>query len=487
MKKRVLTCLMIIALCVSLLSGGALAETAPDWTGYTAISTPAQLDAIRDNPAGKYYLTQDIVFEQADFEPGGAFYNGGKGWEPIRSFTGVLDGNGHAVVYLYSVRPGEDVGLFWGNGGTIRSLTLFSAYLSGKTVGGIAVSNGGEIHLCSNYFSQLVDVEENGGGIVAANLENGTISYCTTHAFIESENGGTTLGGIAALSSGEVVGCVSQGYALNSRTDDTEAGGIVGAALGGFIGRCMNLAGLAGSGAGGIVSLANNVIVDSCSNAGDVLGVNWSGGIVGAAENTSIEDCFNAGELMEVSDFSCVIGGLVGYAVSDVTIHRCYSVGIVPDNQLTGGLVGMYSADKGMPTLSYCYAQDTAPLCGLGQTLTGTGLGTRTWEQMRQQSAYVGFDFRSVWTMDNTAGYGYPQLRDNYVLGYAGGDVNGDGRTTVSDVRLALRAAVGKVTLAGQQKQQADYNNDDKITVSDVRSILRIAVGKQSARYYWAT
>ena len=137
MKKRVLTCLMIMALCFSLLPGGALAETNPDWTGYTAISTPAQLDAIRDNPGGKYYLTQDIVFEQTDFEPGGAFYNGGKGWEPIRSFTGVLDGNGHAIVALYCVDRIQ-VGFIYINRGKIENIALVGAYLAGDTVAGIA-------------------------------------------------------------------------------------------------------------------------------------------------------------------------------------------------------------------------------------------------------------------------------------------------------------------------------------------------------------
>lgn len=59
------------------------------------------------------------------------------------------------------------------------------------------------------------------------------------------------------------------------------------------------------------------------------------------------------------------------------------------------------------------------------------------------------------------------------------GDINGDGKVTVADVRLALRAAVGKTALNDAQKTAADVNSDGKVTVSDVRKILREAVGKE--------
>ena len=58
------------------------------------------------------------------------------------------------------------------------------------------------------------------------------------------------------------------------------------------------------------------------------------------------------------------------------------------------------------------------------------------------------------------------------------GDVNGDSRITVSDVRLTLRAAVGKLDLLPAEAWAADVNGDGRVTVSDVRQILRAAVGK---------
>ena len=61
------------------------------------------------------------------------------------------------------------------------------------------------------------------------------------------------------------------------------------------------------------------------------------------------------------------------------------------------------------------------------------------------------------------------------------GDITGDERVTVADVRLALRAAVGKTSLTADQWEAADVTGDGQVTVADVRRILRCAVGKVDA------
>ncbi len=60
---------------------------------------------------------------------------------------------------------------------------------------------------------------------------------------------------------------------------------------------------------------------------------------------------------------------------------------------------------------------------------------------------------------------------------YVLGDVNGDGRITSADARLALRAAVSLETLDAVQLLSADANGDGKVTSADARLILRVAVG----------
>lgn len=60
------------------------------------------------------------------------------------------------------------------------------------------------------------------------------------------------------------------------------------------------------------------------------------------------------------------------------------------------------------------------------------------------------------------------------------GDVNGDGKITSTDARLALRAAVGLEDLSEAVRRIADANGDGKLNSSDARLILRVAVGLES-------
>ena len=57
------------------------------------------------------------------------------------------------------------------------------------------------------------------------------------------------------------------------------------------------------------------------------------------------------------------------------------------------------------------------------------------------------------------------------------GDINGDGKISAADARLALRASVGLEKLTDAQFKSADVNNDNKVTASDARTILRVSVG----------
>ena len=59
---------------------------------------------------------------------------------------------------------------------------------------------------------------------------------------------------------------------------------------------------------------------------------------------------------------------------------------------------------------------------------------------------------------------------------YITGDVNGDGKVTSGDARLALRAAVKLDKLNEEQTKAADTDKDGNIRSSDARKILRVAV-----------
>ncbi len=75
-----------------------------DSSAVQYIYTKSDFNNIRYNLSGFYVLMNDIEFTEADFQPGGAFYNSGNGWTPFMKefkggnpFSGVFYGNGHVI------------------------------------------------------------------------------------------------------------------------------------------------------------------------------------------------------------------------------------------------------------------------------------------------------------------------------------------------------------------------------------------------------
>lgn len=58
------------------------------------------------------------------------------------------------------------------------------------------------------------------------------------------------------------------------------------------------------------------------------------------------------------------------------------------------------------------------------------------------------------------------------------GDVNNDGKVTLTDALSVLQAANGKVDLSDSQTKEADVNADGKITYSDALDVLHKSQGK---------
>ena len=57
------------------------------------------------------------------------------------------------------------------------------------------------------------------------------------------------------------------------------------------------------------------------------------------------------------------------------------------------------------------------------------------------------------------------------------GDVNGDGSVDISDALLAMRCAMGIITLTTEQYAEADVNGDGSVDISDALIIMRKAMG----------
>ena len=74
---------------------------------------------------------------------------------------------------------------------------------------------------------------------------------------------------------------------------------------------------------------------------------------------------------------------------------------------------------------------------------------------------------------------GQPGQQPEQQSGSQSGDVDGDGRITAADARLALRASVGLETYAAGSREAlaCDADGDGQITAADARLILRASVG----------
>ena len=378
----------------------ARAEDERDWTGYTPIFSKSQLNDIRNNLTGKYYLTADIVFNQADFEPSGSFYNDGYGWIPIGSapFQGVLDGNGYTISGL-TINNSDTgtvyAGLFCeiGSSGTIRNLHInggsitassnvsysgsITAYnfgtisncssninVTGSYAGGITGYNTGSITDCNNYgnismsaqSSILYEYSLNIGGIAGISTIASKISNCANFGAIMAELSGYSsdpitsyAGGITGRNLGSLTTCINNGaVTVLVNAKNRGAGGITGENSRGTITECINKGTLSGPYSAGIAAVTNYGYIRDCGNMGNITAYQSAAGISGINDYTAISRCFNSGDIRSTS----TIGYSAGISANDNSsiILDCYNTGNI-NGVYCNGIAGL----RGSTSILNCY------------------------------------------------------------------------------------------------------------------------------------
>ena len=246
-----------------------------DADGLIAITTWAQLDAIRHDPDGDgipmdsgavvyadafsdatrvvcdtsssrcegYELTADLDFfdtnadgqvdtnddtnadGQVDAEDT-AYWNDGAGWQPISSrdfaFQARFEGNGHTLRHLFVNRDTDAVGLFgWiGINCVIRHVGLIDGVVTGNNdVGGLVGGNGGTI--TASYATGRVSGRSQVGGLVGSVTRDGAITagYATGRV-----SGRERVGGLVGSSDG----AITASYATGRVSGRERVGGLVG-------------------------------------------------------------------------------------------------------------------------------------------------------------------------------------------------------------------------------------------------------------------
>ncbi len=387
MKKllSVILAMVISVLCIVPVFAKTEAET------FSEIRTADDLNNIRNNLSDKYILMNDI--DLSSYE----------NWEPIGSsetpFTGELDGNGYSISNMtikgeYTDGNTLHFGLFAElNYSTVTDLNILNVDIDLKFIGNISESF--RVGALAGYASNSA-------------LENCIISGNINLEGFEKGN----AGGFFGLSSSCMpTDCVN--YAdINFSSEDiskVSIGGIAGKAL--MISESCNY---------------GNITVSSIDSDDSDASV-YVGGIVGEPHQfgNMINNCYNRGTIdLDFSTPSTYVGGLAGESIVFCNSYNSGEI-ILPDNfkGFAGGLSGnnltwvSVPVEPGYKTENAYYINEGFYSSYSDGEIPADdefeNVKLLTEEEFKKQESFVGFDFETVWTMEEN---GYPVLRNQPVL-----------------------------------------------------------------------
>lgn len=320
-----------------------LIKTPEDMNKLSAFMKSASMDYEDFN----FLLTNDIEYTEAAPFTSVAFTGS--------QFQGTFDGNGKKISGIAFIGEtsalGKNMGLFGtvGSKGTVKNLSVEGYLRAYQYVGGVAGQLYGKIDNCKSA------VQVNGksgylGGIVGKMFDGSKVSNCeftdTIAAFYPTYSAINYVGGIAGTSDlGSVIEkCVNKGV-IGYQTNTTGTT---------YVGTQY---------AGGIVGM-NNGEVRFCHNEGVVKAKQHAGGISGRLAKTgNIFDCYNVSDIN--LDGGAYVGGIAAYEVGGamISVERCYNTGNLKAKGYTAGIVGQ--AVSGL-TLKDCY--NTGKISGFAST-----------------------------------------------------------------------------------------------------------------------
>ncbi|MFV0392989.1 MAG: GLUG motif-containing protein, partial [Coprobacillaceae bacterium] len=388
--KKAITSVITLSMFLAFLTVGAennaVFAQGVDNDGYTLIETAAELDTVvRNNLSGKYRLKNDI-----DLTGYVSKTNTTKnGWTPIgtscKEFKGAFDGNGYTIKGLWIKSSCSYIGLFaQASGATIKNLNIEvgDAGISGcNKVGTIAgeAENGTIIENC-NVTNAKIYASGYAGGIAGVLEKYATISLSKVSGTVAITS--SYAGGIA----GEVddKSSVYKSCALVDVTACAYAGGAVGL--------------LQSSSKISIVGAYGNVTTKSCG----------TGGLVGKATGSTISNTYARGNIKGTTN----VGGLVGYLGCKTNLENSYSSGNVIGSGTTS--YGAFNGYSGVTYLGTNYYDSSTTGVSRGYGSAGCPKGAATafpqgkdTNTMMKQSTFAGWDFNTIWSIDEGKSYPY--------------------------------------------------------------------------------
>jgi parallel beta-helix repeat protein len=331
-------------------------------------------------------------------------WNGGAGFIPVGTysldFSGDLDGRGHTISNLYINRPSTDyVGLFgdiaFGYENGINDCNLINASIIGNnhvgTIAGHAFATsidncsatgtvsgndyvGGLIGYSSTWaYGSYADVQVTGTGIYSGGLFGQFIDYTMVNCHATGNVfGHDRVGGLVGYN--DYYCKISNSYSTGDVSGYSNVGGFCGFNYYGFI--------------------------DNSYSTGNVVAPTMIGGFVGVNSGW-ILNCYSRGAVTRAAGSNSLnIGSFVGYIYRQEVSYG-YCTGRVrfegvadPTNKGFAGGVDKYTMNG-----DFWDTQTTM------QTSTSGVATGKTTAQMKTQSTYTGWNFASIWYIEENVDY----------------------------------------------------------------------------------
>lgn len=194
------------------------------------IASDSDMDLLQTYPKAYFILGNDINMNEATRTNVGSFYNSGEGWSN-RNFSGVLDGNGYKISNLYS----KDGGLFNHiDGATIKNLWLDNFEINSSYESGILGNDMyGDSVISNVYISNSKISNDSYAGGLFTNIENGIIN--NVHMKSNSIYSKTASGGVSATMNNPSSSITLSNIFIEDSYIMTDSNGITGKLVGNLI------------------------------------------------------------------------------------------------------------------------------------------------------------------------------------------------------------------------------------------------------------
>ncbi|MEI7511339.1 MAG: ZmpA/ZmpB/ZmpC family metallo-endopeptidase-related protein [Candidatus Peregrinibacteria bacterium] len=368
------------------------------------ITTCTELQKIGNDPSyptnEKYKIMNDIDCSATNT------WNGGQGFVPMSSFTGILDGQGHTITGLYVNRStGVSGGLFstLSTGAVVKNLTLANPNITNAHTS--TIYTGALAGLVQGATIDTVRVT--GGSVTGNNFTGGLVGDLSASSSITnsyatgSVTGNNYTGGLVGYLSAS---SITNSYATGSvYATASMVGGLVGYLSASSITNSYATGSVSSAAAyvGGLLGYSDTGTISQSFSMGNVISNgSYTGGFVGYFMSGSITNSFATSSVNPALP-NANTGGFIG-SVKGSTIQNVYYSGIINNpGYTTTGFVG-YSDSAVSSTFSSCYRDDT-----FQPSFTASQCANSNTDNMTKRNTYPSWDFTNIWAINEKSSYPY--------------------------------------------------------------------------------